>query len=220
MAVHQTADKITAITTAATPETDVAGMEIHKDMLKQQNADGKAVDMALPEAVMKIMMTGGTAVLPETVITIMKMTTEEMGVAIVALKDTTLHTVTMKIVAQIHVAVVTTMMMTIEDMDKGDGLAILKDIQRLLNADGKTEEVTIAAAITTEVTVIVVTAAVTVVIMTIVLVMAEAVVGMVIQKGMLKQPTKVGETADIKLNCKKNRPDAGRFFYAVHNSNN
>jgi hypothetical protein len=222
MAVHQTVGKITAITIIiATQGTDVAGTGIHKGMLRQQNADGKTVDMVLQEVVMMKMMTEDIAAHPEIVITIMIRTTEDLetDAAMDALREA-IHTATMKTVAQvIHVAAITTMMMTIEVMVMADGLEILKDIQKLLNEDGKTEVVTVTAAITMGVTVAVVTVAVTAEIMMIIIATAKVAAGTAIQKGMLKQLTKVGEIADIKMNCKKNRPNSGRFFMLIDSNN-
>jgi hypothetical protein len=190
MAVHQTADKITVITIAAIPETAVAGTVIHKDMLKQQNADGNIVDTVLQEVAMT--MTEDTAAHPETVITIMRMTTEE---------------------EVIPAAAITIMMMTTEDLDTVDGLETLKDIQKLRNADGKTEVVTAAVAITTEVTAVVVTVVIVVIMTTMAAIPETDVAGMVIHKDMPKQPTKVGETVDTKMNCKKNRSNFRAIFF-------
>lgn len=187
MAVHQTADKITVITTAAIPEPGVAGMAIRKDTLKQQNADGKTADTALPEIVVTMMITG----------------VMEMVVATAGYKDTALRTVTTKTVMEVIPAVMEmTIMMITGDTDTVDGSGTLKDMQKLHTADGKAEVIITVVVLTTAVIAAVVTD-VMIVIMTIIKTVAGDVAGMVIQKDMLKQQNADGKIVDIKMNLKQ-----------------
>jgi hypothetical protein len=206
MAVIQTADKIPAITIAAILAVDVAGMEIHKDMLKQQSAVGKTVDTALPEVGTMMMIIAGTADHPEATITIMKITTEGMVVAAVVPKA---HHTTMITVAEvIPVVVITTMMTTTEDPVRADGLVTPKDMQKLHVVVGKKEVDPTAAvvAMAAVVEMVAVVTDVTIVTMMITTAAAKVAVGSVIQKGTRKQQNAVGKIVDTNnkmSSCKK-----------------
>jgi hypothetical protein len=202
MVVTQTADKIQVITITAIMVVDAAGTEIHKDMLKQQNADGNIVDMVH----LKIAMTmtiGGTAVHPEIAIMITMMTTEDTD-AVMAVP----HTAIMKTVAE-EIQIIVVMITMEEEKVTADGLAILKDMQKLRVADGKIE-VVITAVATTAATVIVVTDAMVVMMMT---AMVRDVVGMATLKVMRKQLIEAGKTVDTKIAIKNRPKDRASFVF-------
>jgi hypothetical protein len=192
MAVTQTADKITTVMTAVTPEMAGVGMEIRKGMLKLQNADGKTEGMALTEAIM--MMTGGTAAAHLGAV-IMRMTTESMDA-----RADGLHITTMKTVVEIIHAVVVAIMMTAEVPDMVDGSVTLRVTQRQHARAGKTGEAIAVVVITTEVIAAAVEmeAAIAMMIAT----MIRVGVGMAILKVIPKQPTEVGKIVDIKKSAK------------------
>jgi hypothetical protein len=196
MAVIQTADKITTILTATVEvEAVVVGSEIQKDMLKLQNADGKAEDMALPEMIM-MMMTEDTV---HRGIVIMRMTTGDMDVPV------GLPTTITKIVVEIiHVAVVMIMMMMItEALVVADGLEIPKVIQKRHAKAGTTEVAITVVVLTTEAGAIAAPVAADAgIAMMMTPVMVKGVAGMAILKVIQKPLKEAGKTADIN-NCKK-----------------
>jgi hypothetical protein len=206
MAVVQMAEKITTIITVATPEVVVAGMEIHKDMPKPQNADGRVVDLVLPEVV--TMMTTEDTVAHQEVV-IMMTTTEDMDVD--DLKATVLHMVIMKTVADLIPATgVAATMMTTGAMAMVDGLETLKVIPKLPAKVGKAGEAIAAAAIITAVQTAVVTDAM--IVMMITTATVRVVAGMVIQKDMRKQLIEAGKTVDIKLDPQRKSLNQATFF--------
>lgn len=208
MAVIQAADKIKVITTAAEAVMAAAGLGIHKDTLKQQNAVGKTVDTALPEIV-TMMMIVDTAVRPEAAVMITTITMADMVAVTVVPRDIALPTTTMITVAEvIPVTVITTTMMTTEDTGTVDGSVILKDMQKLHVADGKTEaDPTVVAMVAIAAVVI----AVAVVMMMITTATVKVAAGMVIQKDMRKRLTEVGKTADTKKEVTQKKEDRSRF---------
>jgi hypothetical protein len=193
MAVTQTADKITTVMIAVTPEMAVVGTAIRKGMLKLQNADGKTEGMALPAAIM--MMTGDTAAAHlGTVITMM--TTGGMDAPADGL-----HTTTTKIVVEIlHAAAVAIMMMTTEVTDMVDGLATLRVIQRQHARAGKTGDAITVVVITTEAIAAAVATEAAIAMM-----MIRVGVGMGILKVIPRQLTEVGKIVDIKKSANVSR---------------